>query len=126
MSDHRKEVPGEQPLYKVLHHELECQNLSGKQTQQFSPRQPELIAKWQALIVQRAKFNVVAELADISGIQNQQVRKIQSYALLRLQRPVEKRQAHIHPVINIGVVVVEFLVSVADTCCREAFFRFRK
>src|SRR6185312_2283784 len=30
------------------------------------------------------------------------------------QRPVEKRQAGVHPVIDIGVVIVEFLVDVPD------------
>lgn len=57
----------------VLHYELQCPNLSGKHAQQLSPRQSKLISKWQTLMIQGAKFNVVAELADISGIQEQQV-----------------------------------------------------
>jgi hypothetical protein len=36
-----------------------------------------------------------------------------------LQRPVEERQARVHPVIDVGVVVVEFLVGVADAGCGE-------
>src|SRR3990170_1723912 len=31
-----------------------------------------------------------------------------------LQCPVEERQAHVHPVIDVRVVVVEFLVAVPD------------
>src|SRR5882672_10122960 len=30
------------------------------------------------------------------------------------QCPVKERQAHVHPVIDVGVVVVEFLASVPD------------
>jgi hypothetical protein len=36
------------------------------------------------------------------------------------QRVVEKRQADIHQVVNVGVVVVEFLVGVPDTGLGEA------
>jgi len=41
------------------------------------------------------------------------------YDLSGLQRFVEERQAHVHPVIHVGVVVVEFLVGVPDAGCRE-------
>src|SRR5260221_11995680 len=37
-----------------------------------------------------------------------------------LQRPVEKRQAHVHAVIDVGVVVGEFLVAVPDSGRGEA------
>ena len=37
-----------------------------------------------------------------------------------LQCPVEKRQAHVHPVVDVGVVVVELLVGVADAGRGEA------
>src|SRR3990170_4872580 len=33
---------------------------------------------------------------------------------LRFESSIEKRQADVHPVVDVGVVVVEFLVSVAD------------
>src|SRR5258708_16423177 len=33
---------------------------------------------------------------------------------LRLQHLVEKRQAHVHPIVDIGVVVVELFVGMAD------------
>jgi hypothetical protein len=36
-----------------------------------------------------------------------------------LQSTVKKRQAHIHPVVDIGVVVVEFFVGVTNVRCRE-------
>ena len=35
-------------------------------------------------------------------------------AASRLQRPVEKRQAHVHPVVDVRMIVVEFLVRVAN------------
>ena len=42
------------------------------------------------------------------------------FSLSGLQRPVQERQAHVHPVIDVGVVVIEFLVGVPDACRGEA------
>src|SRR6185436_19454282 len=36
------------------------------------------------------------------------------------QRPVEERQAHVHPVVDVRVIVVEFLVDVPDARGGEA------
>ncbi len=40
--------------------------------------------------------------------------------LSALQCPVKKRQADVHPVVDAGVVVVEFLVAVPDAGLGEA------
>src|ERR1044071_1064356 len=40
-------------------------------------------------------------------------------AILSLQRLVEERQADVHPVVDVGMVVVELLVAVLDFCKRK-------
>ncbi len=41
-------------------------------------------------------------------------------SLLAHQCPIKKRKTDIHPVVDVGMVVVEFLVAVADAGLGEA------
>ena len=47
-------------------------------------------------------------------------RSVRRGSRLRLQRPIQVRQARVHAVVDVRVVVVEFLVTVRDARGREA------
>jgi hypothetical protein len=42
------------------------------------------------------------------------------------QRAVQERQADVHPVVDVGVVVVEFLVLVPDAAAARRFDKMRE
>ena len=57
--------------------------------------------------------------ADAPGVVDRSI-VISEAMRLRLQGPIKKRQADVHSVVDVGVIVVEFLIRVFDACSREA------
>src|SRR3954470_19754619 len=48
-------------------------------------------------------------------------RGAENWGLSLFERLVEKRQRDVHPVVDVGVVVVELIVRVRDACLVQAF-----